>query len=319
MVFVISMYDDNSTADVITWIRNNGHEIFRINYYEDVAYMFKYYGEQLTDANSDMMKSITGVWFRRCPQFAAIPVKGKIEEETRMNLMAYYRSEHKAAYDYLNSLLSSKRWLNSDETSAPSKTGQLDLAVEAGLNIPEYKVVGSKQAMRNFWEKCNRRAVVKPIQDAHHIPTDEGAYLQYTYLLKESDFKDLPEVFFPCMMQKAIDKNIEIRSFFLDGKFYSMGIVSTMDQQTCVDFRRYNDVHPNRRIPFRLPVEIEQKLTRLMASLHLNCGSFDLILDNQGDFYFLEVNPVGQFGMVSIPCNYYLDREIANFLTKKEI
>lgn len=319
MVFVISMYDDNSTADVITWIRNNGHEIFRINYYEDVAYMFKYYGEQLTDANSDMMKSITGVWFRRCPQFAAIPVKGKIEEETRMNLMAYYRSEHKAAYDYLNSLLSSKRWLNSDETSAPSKTGQLDLAVEAGLNIPEYKVVGSKQAMRNFWEKCNRRAVVKPIQDAHHIPTDEGAYLQYTYLLKESDFKDLPEVFFPCMMQKAIDKNIEIRSFFLDGKFYSMGIVSTMDQQTCVDFRRYNDVHPNRRIPFRLPVEIEQKLTRLMASLHLNCGSFDLILDNQGDFYFLEVNPVGQFGMVSIPCNYYLDREMANFLTKKEI
>lgn len=281
--------------------------------------MFKYHGEDLINPQSDLMKNITGVWFRRCPHYSPYPLNKRIDEETRSNLMVFYKSEHKAAYDYLNSLLSSKRWLNSDETSDPSKTGQLDLAVEAGLNIPEYKVVGSKQVMRTFWEKCNHRAVVKPIQDAHHIPTATGTYLPYTYLLKESDFKDLPEVFFPCMMQKAIDKNIEIRSFFLDGKFYSMGIVSTRDQQTCVDFRRYNDVHPNRRIPFCLPEEIEQKLTRLMASLHLNCGSFDLILDNQGDYYFLEVNPVGQFGMVSYPCNYYLNREIANFLTKKEI
>lgn len=51
-----------------------------------------------------------------------------------------------------------------------------------------------------------------------------------------------------------------------------------------------------------------------MADLDLNCGSIDMILGNDGLYYFLEVNPVGQFGMVSGPCNYYLERKIANFL-----
>ena len=318
MVFVISMYDDFSTSDVITWIRSKGQKIIRINNYEEVAYMFKYHGEDLSNPQSNLMKSITGVWFRRCPHYSPCSFNKRVDEETCANLLSFYKSEHKASYDYLNALLASKRWINKDDTSTPRKIDQLNLADRVVLLIPEYKIVGSKQLMISFWEKCNRHAVVKPIQDAHHIPTETGTYLQYTYLLKESDFKDLPDKFFPCMMQKAIDKNIEIRSFFLDGKFYSMGIVSTVDQQTCVDFRRYNDIHPNRRIPFQLPKEIEQKLTRLMDSLHLNCGSFDLILDNQGDYYFLEVNPVGQFGMVSYPCNYYLEREIANYLTQQQ-
>ena len=29
---------------------------------------------------------------------------------------------------------------------------------------------------------------------------------------------------------------------------------------------------------------------------------------------FLEVNPVGQFGMVSLPCNYQLEKRIAQYL-----
>jgi hypothetical protein len=29
---------------------------------------------------------------------------------------------------------------------------------------------------------------------------------------------------------------------------------------------------------------------------------------------FLEVNPTGQYGMVSDPCNYYLDKKIAEYL-----
>jgi hypothetical protein len=33
---------------------------------------------------------------------------------------------------------------------------------------------------------------------------------------------------------------------------------------------------------------------------------------------FLEVNPVGQFGMVSRPCNYQLERKVAELLLRKE-
>jgi hypothetical protein len=33
---------------------------------------------------------------------------------------------------------------------------------------------------------------------------------------------------------------------------------------------------------------------------------------------FLEVNPVGQFGMVSAPCNYHLEKKVAELLIRKE-
>lgn len=141
MVFVISIYDDFSTSDVLTWIRSKGETIIRINNYEDIAYMFKCLGEELTNAQSDLMKSVTGVWFRRCPHFVPYPLNNRLDENATANLLYYYKSEHKSLYDYLNSLLSTKRWLNNDETSAPSKIRQLDMAKSFDIMTPEYKTM----------------------------------------------------------------------------------------------------------------------------------------------------------------------------------
>ncbi|SQB45601.1 ATP-GRASP peptide maturase, grasp-with-spasm system [Chryseobacterium jejuense] len=50
-----------------------------------------------------------------------------------------------------------------------------------------------------------------------------------------------------------------------------------------------------------------------MQSLDLNCGSLDLL--KSGDkYYFLEVNPIGQFLGLSLICNYSLEKEIACYL-----
>jgi hypothetical protein len=46
----------------------------------------------------------------------------------------------------------------------------------------------------------------------------------------------------------------------------------------------------------------------------MNCGSLDLIYSIDNEFVFLEVNPVGQFGMVSKPCNYNLEKILAKEL-----
>jgi D-alanine-D-alanine ligase-like ATP-grasp enzyme len=51
-----------------------------------------------------------------------------------------------------------------------------------------------------------------------------------------------------------------------------------------------------------------------MKDLSLKTGSVDFILDQNDKYYFLEVNPIGQFGMVSYPCNYNLEKKVAYFL-----
>ncbi len=95
-----------------------------------------------------------------------------------------------------------------------------------------------------------------------------------------------------------------------------MGIFSQNNSKTKEDFRNYDQNLPNRNVPIKLPLDIEGKLKKLMKKLNLNSGSIDLIYTIDNKYVFLEVNPVGQFGMVSFPCNYNLEKKIAEFLIK---
>jgi D-alanine-D-alanine ligase-like ATP-grasp enzyme len=51
-----------------------------------------------------------------------------------------------------------------------------------------------------------------------------------------------------------------------------------------------------------------------MRELGVNTGSIDMIYTKDNEYVFLEVNPTGQFGMTSVPCNYPIDLEVAKFL-----
>jgi hypothetical protein len=39
-----------------------------------------------------------------------------------------------------------------------------------------------------------------------------------------------------------------------------------------------------------------------------------MIVTPEKKYIFLEVNPIGQFNQVSIPCNYAIEEKIANYL-----
>jgi glutathione synthase/RimK-type ligase-like ATP-grasp enzyme len=93
-----------------------------------------------------------------------------------------------------------------------------------------------------------------------------------------------------------------------------MSIFSQNDEQTKVDFRDYNIERPNRTVPYKLPKDIEDKLSLFMSRMELDTGSIDIIVTPDMEYVFLEVNPVGQYGMTSLPCNYYLDEKIAKCL-----
>ena len=90
-----------------------------------------------------------------------------------------------------------------------------------------------------------------------------------------------------------------------------MAIFSQMDEMTKVDFRNYNREKPNRCLPFKLPEEIKCKLVQFNKIMNLDTGSIDMIVTPDNKFYFIEVNPIGQFGWVSKNCNYRLEEKIA--------
>ncbi|WP_447951552.1 hypothetical protein [Chryseobacterium koreense] len=54
----------------------------------------------------------------------------------------------------------------------------------------------------------------------------------------------------------------------------------------------------------------------MIIELELATCSIDMIVNKDWEYYFLEINPVGQFGMISNPCNYFLEKKLAELLLK---
>lgn len=319
MIVILSDKKDTSTNNVIDWICHYGENYFLINSIIDLETFITRHSVLKIDKETERElknNKALSVWYRRSPSLnLPTTIVGKMNTDRCIRKFVF--SEQKGLFEAFYAAMKNYKWLNRWSNSSPGKFHQLTLAVKVGLNIPSTCILNSKEQLVSFMNDKGR-IIVKPIQDIEPIELDGDYYFQYTKALYLKDMDKLNSTFFPSLFQKEIKKNMEIRTFYINKHFYSMGICSSFDEQTSEDFRRYNDTYPNRVVPYNLPTELEDKLCALMYELDLNCGSIDLILDDYGEYYFLEVNPVGQFGMVSYPCNYYLEREIAKFLTDEQ-
>ncbi|MGB3468732.1 MAG: grasp-with-spasm system ATP-grasp peptide maturase [Cyclobacteriaceae bacterium] len=191
-----------------------------------------------------------------------------------------------------------------------NKPEVLKLAASTGLKIPPTIITNQKSVL----EEYAGNLITKALSEAVSMQLEGEELYALTKRLETTETEKLNDSFFPSYFQHGIDKDFEVRAFYLNGGFYAMAIFSQLDGQTMDDFRAYNTEKPNRNVPFILPEEIRDKLITLMQILELNTASVDLIVDRSGEYYFLEVNPVGQFGMVSEPCNYYLEKKVAEHL-----
>lgn len=179
-------------------------------------------------------------------------------------------------------------------------------AKKIGLAVPNFDIVTNIEQIKH-----NQKQVTKAMAEGIYDTYKNHRYYSYTELA-EFSASNIPV--FPSLLLEYIEKEYEIRSFYLDGTLYSMVIFSQNNKQTEVDFRKYDAKTPNRVEPYKLPTAIEHKIRKLFQVLGLNTGSVDLILDRLGRYVFLEINPVGQYDMVSSPCNYNLYQKIAKYL-----
>lgn len=199
-----------------------------------------------------------------------------------------------------------------------SKFRALIEAVGVGLNIPSTCYTHSLAAAKNFIDS-HEKIVVKPATNIAFFDSKDSMYQysMYTKILKNSDFNEEDFDFnFPSLIQEYIDAKFEIRVFCIDNLFWSGAILSkSLYEDSSICDCRVN-LSQRRIMPFHLHESIREKLCRLMAVLGLNCASIDLIFDDKDNYYFLEINPVGQFEFLSSACNYNIEAVIANWLAK---
>jgi ATP-GRASP peptide maturase of grasp-with-spasm system len=301
MILIISNNNERTTNRIIKWLIQDKKKFIRIH--EDEVFEIKTENKKIflqSNRHIFFLDEITSVWYRR----GRLKIKrlqyDNPSVDIHMNEIQHWLE------DYVRTKLESKKHINKESNSDVNKLLVLEKAIKLGLEVPEYFLAD------NTDQVSLNTTIVKTI-GGNPILDDIDTNLNGIMYTSTVQIKEKTK-FFTTFFQHKIDKEFEIRTFYLNGKCYSMAIFSQNDEQTKTDFRKYNMENPNRNIPYNLPLGIEEKIHILMQSLDLNCGSLDFIKGKDGKFYFLEVNTIGQFMGLSYTCNYFLDKEIADYL-----
>ncbi|MFD2941833.1 grasp-with-spasm system ATP-grasp peptide maturase [Flavobacterium notoginsengisoli] len=317
MILILSKPGDRDTDDVMEWLNFFNAPVIRINDEElmqgrsSFTYNLHLVEKSFFDngVQKVYLSDITTVWCRKFGFLDDYEKKiGPVKE-----LTDYLYGEFRALRDLILDLLEDKKWLFK-RNLWKSKLEILNEAKMVDLNIPNTLVTTERKKLKLFLKDNNQFVITKSLAEATHIRLPDQDPIALSTKKIES-VMNLSKKFSPSLFQEYIEKEIELRVFYIMGKCYSMAIFSQSNPKTVLDFRSYDWENPNRLIPYQLPEQIETKIDRLMKKLKLNTGSVDLIKARKnGEYYFLEVNPSGQFTMTSLPCNYPLHRIVAENL-----
>lgn len=319
MVVILTEQNDVSTLEVVDYLRLYSIPYMIINESMKVKiHDIFIQNNQLSftiDINERKInsKDITSFWYRRGAfnwDENEFPLNGIKGNEVSELFSEFQQVEYSTLKQFIELMPGIKK-IGLFEKREINKLEMLNAAIKVGLNVPNTSILNSKQKIIDSFH--SKSIITKGIQVTPIIFSKYGKIYGYT---EKIELNEIPDKFAFTLFQDEIEKRIEIRSFYLENNVYSMAIFSQNDNSTKVDFRKYNKEKPNRMVPFKLPAEIESKLLKLSKKLSLNCGSADFIIDRNGDYYFLEINPIGQYQFVDYFCNYKINRKIATHLSQ---
>lgn len=320
MILIVSEDKDHSTNDVVEWLLHFNCPFIRISDAtpialkslrispESTAYEVVILGRSLKSTE------IRAIWYRR-GAFRLSPPKlelGDLPQTIARRITYQLEQDVYCANEFLL-YLQAGAGINDQMNRNVNKLHLLDCAREVGLLVPDTMVTGNRESLLQF-ASVHGVLANKNLTPGVDVFDDSFALQCGTTQMTTEEIAQLPMEFAPALFQQYVEKWIELRIFYLHGQCYSSAIFSQFDEKTKVDFRNYNTEKPNRTPPFELPNDIAAKLHTLMVGQGLSSGSIDMLVSPDLAYYFLEVNPVGQFWQVSHPCNYGLEKIIAEHL-----
>ena len=244
---------------------------------------------QLEDGRSIAASQVTAVYFRR-------PDPPLIDESVRDPVMREFaQNESKSALSGFLRLLRA-RWVNHPSAIAEAelKVLQLRVARELGFHIPATCITNNPSVARDFFHGNGGRVVAKSLRSP--LVSLTPSLIVYTSPLSTSDLEAFDSIrIAPCILQELVEATVELRVTVVGTRLFVAEIAANPGQ---VDWRRTeSSATPVCR--HQLPEPVSNLCTALISKFGLRFGALDLILDTQGRYTFLELNPNGEWGWLS--------------------
>lgn len=234
---------------------------------------------------------IGAIWVRKA--FVELSLE---ERESETVDETIWRNEWNRSLLGLYHALSQHPWISPLPLAirAENKLYQWSVARDVDLKLPPTLTSNIKQELQDFCKLYHGRVAFKLLhQDIYR--SDSKVVGFYTNLINLSDLSQFIETGEnPITVQQYIEKAYEVRWTFVKSRHFLCRIESQLSDSTMIDWRRY-DLPKTPHYSMEPPEFLKLQVEKLMELLGLTYGALDFIVTPSNEWYFLEVNAMGQW------------------------
>ncbi|MEB3277663.1 MAG: MvdC family ATP-grasp ribosomal peptide maturase [Lyngbya sp.] len=268
-------------------------------------HQLEYNGQSITT------EQVQAVWMRRVwqPEF---------NQELDPQYQQACAQESMATLEGFWDSLKQARWVDDLErvNAAHNKLRQLRVASEVGFAIPRTLVTNKASSAREFFQQVEGKMVSK-LLTALSRSMEYTSFFVYTNRVKAEDLQDAESLrYCPMVFQEQISKQQELRVVYVNGNVFVGALNASVYGESTVDWRRPG-VEVGAWEHHQLPEELVSRIDTFMGKFGLLYGALDFILTPSGEYVFLEVNPMGEWGMLEKELDLPISNAIADALLGK--
>lgn len=220
----------------------------------------------------------------------------------------FARAEFSQAFlGLLNTLPKDLRWIDHPRNIdlATFELVQLKTAKHSGFFIPRTLITSNYEEALSFFQLLKGNVIYKTLSTPSLIDFSDRVYVRPSFSERMDLSKGLetkttrvtremvesmrnPQ-FAPCEFQELIIREKEFRITVIGKKAF---IVEIKSPENSNDWRNH---YGNLEYIYTKNDELEMLCLRLSGKLNLSYCAIDVIMDKNGNYYLLDVNPTGQF------------------------
>jgi hypothetical protein len=237
------------------------------------------------------------------------------------SVTGFVAREWRALYQLISGLYGDKVVNSLDAKKCLLKPYQQVIASRVGLNVPMTLVTNDKAAAVDLMHYSPSGLILKSLCAGKVAPGPDGGNVPFNIMTMRVSEEDLAAAdaedigYCPHVFQHEIRKDHELRIVMIDGKPHPFRIDSQLLESSTVDWRK--GVHLLDYAPCEIQDALADKLRAYMRAMGLFSGSVDIVVDRDGNDWFLECNQDGAWGWLDEIVDGALTREFASAFRRR--
>jgi glutathione synthase/RimK-type ligase-like ATP-grasp enzyme len=296
MLLIVTNRDDFAADYMITRLEEKGICYFRLDSEDAINLKYSVHCNPSgidsllrSECKEVLLADVDAVWYRR-----AIHPVGL--DDVPAEFRRFAGQELRYLLEGLLPESGNIKWVNplGATERAERKVRQLALAPLYNLPIPPTIVSNNPSELLAF-AKRHGRIICKPISQGL-VATRSQWFAVRTWEVMPDNLAEVASCGFPTLLQKLVPKGLDIRLTIIGDRAFPVAIETLPDAD--IDWRSC----PNDLVyrPCTLPEMVIDNCKKLLASLGLVYGAFDFVKSPEGELFFLEVNPAGEWAWLEL-------------------